>query len=398
MKETVDQISSLPDDILIHILSFVATKVAVQTCILSKRWRNTWSSVPVLYFCHYNLSGGSNRCRKFEPFVNGVLANRGKLHLNTVKYYCYCTWEPSMEWLDRVSLFMPRVISVKITGAKVFKCLDSVFSCASLERLNFSLPGNYINIIRPKSVALPYLKTLNLHCVLIDDNLTKDLFLGCPALESLTLSTSEFPMSGICSNVLKILELYDCNHFNKMRVSCPRLASLRIHSSKHSIRSISLENTTTLVNAGIRLFGINQSLNGDILPNSKLLNGLSNATTLDLYFGHFSEFQEPWKENFLKCRIFNNLRSLIVRCCYYMISDFDLIACFLRRAPVLQQLTVHLWDDQRQGYEDPRQDVCFQREYLETVTIYSKRNDLWADKLATMLGIYVKTIGNIIII
>src|SRR4051812_37947719 len=46
----VDQISSLPDDILQHILSFLETPNAAQTSLLSKRWRHLWSYTPALNF------------------------------------------------------------------------------------------------------------------------------------------------------------------------------------------------------------------------------------------------------------------------------------------------------------------------------------------------------------
>ncbi|PNX93525.1 F-box/LRR-repeat protein [Trifolium pratense] len=45
---TEDRISSLPDPILHHILSFLPTKLAATTSILSKRWNPQWLSVPVL--------------------------------------------------------------------------------------------------------------------------------------------------------------------------------------------------------------------------------------------------------------------------------------------------------------------------------------------------------------
>ncbi|CAE5967690.1 unnamed protein product [Arabidopsis arenosa] len=65
IKEAVlDLISSLPDDILQHILSFIQTKIAIKTSLLSKRWRHVWCGTPSLSFY----------CNRVEaPFINKTL-------------------------------------------------------------------------------------------------------------------------------------------------------------------------------------------------------------------------------------------------------------------------------------------------------------------------------------
>jgi hypothetical protein len=48
-----DIISSLPDDVLLHILSFVpTTEDAVRTRALSRRWRHVWLCLPALALRH----------------------------------------------------------------------------------------------------------------------------------------------------------------------------------------------------------------------------------------------------------------------------------------------------------------------------------------------------------
>lgn len=43
-----DRITDLSDDVLVHMLSFLNVKKAIQTCILSKRWTNLWKTLPTL--------------------------------------------------------------------------------------------------------------------------------------------------------------------------------------------------------------------------------------------------------------------------------------------------------------------------------------------------------------
>ncbi|XP_022747533.1 FBD-associated F-box protein At5g56370-like isoform X5 [Durio zibethinus] len=50
-----DLVSRLPDDILVHILSFLPTEDAIKTSILSKRWKYLWVSIPNFCFCDHSV-------------------------------------------------------------------------------------------------------------------------------------------------------------------------------------------------------------------------------------------------------------------------------------------------------------------------------------------------------
>jgi hypothetical protein len=70
-----DIISTLPDAILCHILSFLPTKKAVGTSILSHRWKHLYRSVPVLEFTDIYVQD-QNSNFNFNDFVSSILLSR----------------------------------------------------------------------------------------------------------------------------------------------------------------------------------------------------------------------------------------------------------------------------------------------------------------------------------
>ncbi|KAK9715255.1 hypothetical protein RND81_06G153100 [Saponaria officinalis] len=103
-KGNLDRISSLPDELLANILSFLPTLSAVQTSILSNRWRYLFTLTRNLsfddqeyfgttsldqceepddeeYFGEASLAQCEERKMSFERFVYGVLALHRISHL-----------------------------------------------------------------------------------------------------------------------------------------------------------------------------------------------------------------------------------------------------------------------------------------------------------------------------
>ncbi|OMO63149.1 hypothetical protein CCACVL1_22458 [Corchorus capsularis] len=66
----IDRLSDLPDCLIHNILVLLDIKTAIQTCVLSKRWNNLWTSLPQLHFD----SRSFNKLTPFKKFVLNVLS------------------------------------------------------------------------------------------------------------------------------------------------------------------------------------------------------------------------------------------------------------------------------------------------------------------------------------
>ncbi|XP_078150147.1 F-box/LRR-repeat protein At3g59200-like [Carex rostrata] len=285
-----DRISSLPIEVLTHILSFLSTKEAIYTCVLSKAWRKIWSTMPILNFnsCEFLMDEqdgdeGRKSGARFERFVRGILDNGESTNLDIVHYSRQIHWSEalvSMEWLDHVALLMPRVIHIDIDGNFYEVDLpDLIFSCASLQRLVMKFCHDCLRpVIKPTSIYLPSLKVLRLNCVELLDDFAQMLFMGCPSLERLYLSFCALCFSSISSMKLKKLRLYACDQYEEIQISCPDLVSLFITcGAEDNFLGISLNDMTSLVNATVKLYYY-----GDEMLVLNIFGGLSKITNLKL--------------------------------------------------------------------------------------------------------------------
>jgi hypothetical protein len=80
-----DRISELPDPILSHILSFLPTKLAATTSILSKRWKSVWHSVLTLDFDDETFKD----FHSLTSFMSSTMSSRDtKLPIHSFTFKC----------------------------------------------------------------------------------------------------------------------------------------------------------------------------------------------------------------------------------------------------------------------------------------------------------------------
>lgn len=268
----IDWISNLPDSVLAHILSFVSTEEAIHTCILSKRWKSVWASIPVMEFDFGKFLGDrkvltGKECMKkikeyevkYVRYVKGIMLNREALVLDKFKLHWfngsmdyYYAPKSVIDLISHALKFKPRVLSVKFRLKNYENSnIDSIFTCASLE--DVLLNYNYdLDKFAPNSINLPCLKKLELKVLYIGNDFLNKLFLGCPVLEELSLCDCRLYFDRIDSNTLKKLTILDCYQeakVQKLEIFTPGLLYLEI--TKCMTTNVSVRNMPSIVNARI---------------------------------------------------------------------------------------------------------------------------------------------------
>ncbi|XP_078154570.1 F-box protein At4g22280-like [Carex rostrata] len=410
-NDGIDSISSLPDDVRMHILSFLSTREAVQTCILSKTWINTWASVPDLNFNiqEFGLPKfvygeiAVAFVTKFEQLVKSVLEKRETSSVNRFQLRLDSLYWPLtqtvVDCIGDVMKLGPQECLVKIVSCEHLNLnANLIFTSASLTYLQLCLSTkvNRFVAIEPNSVNLPCLKTLNLDGVTMSDDSFKKLLLGCLLLEELVLQGCSIGFIQIFSNTLKKLVLNSSCYIKGLHISLPNLQYLDIKVMV--MGEIMLLNMPLLVDASICIRGWYDH-DKFVTMGPKLIHNLSNVERLLLDLG-FPELVQ--KKDFSNCPIFNNLKRLEL--VTWGVYGFDLTTYFLHHSPKLQELTLTNFQARVMKFIDEEitqegsGDILVQREFLKTVRIVGFKNDNgFVDQLINKLLVHVKIIGEIIV-
>ncbi|KAL5979289.1 hypothetical protein ACLOJK_019187 [Asimina triloba] len=240
-----DRLSNLPTPLLHHILSFLPTNFAVQTCLLSKTWQNLWHSIHSLdldekIFPSITTTSNEQQQRKktqFPDFVHQLLLRRDGSNLKKFRLCLDCSPASHADrWLCYAAEHSVQEIEMKMgpyTTAfpGVRRCLPHLlFACESLVDIKLQgllkLPDSRIN--------LPNLQSLKLDFCTIPNTCIQQIFPCCPKLNVLhlkhcTLLNAEiFDVS--CCPCLEtlILEWNRFDHIKRINISAPQLKSLII--------------------------------------------------------------------------------------------------------------------------------------------------------------------------
>lgn len=202
-----DIITTLPDDVLINIISRLDAEDAMKTSILSSRWKFLWTSIYNLRFSFKSeQSLGMNRRRRFcrpMSFGFGVMD-----FIDHVVYHCQSktiqefhldTRSSYIE--DREETWLGELLS-SITERNVHTL--TLNFCVKMEKHMFSLPQTIVTCkslvkltlgywdpdidVSNSELCFPSLKFLSFYVRCPDPDLLKNLFHSCPALEELIIN------------------------------------------------------------------------------------------------------------------------------------------------------------------------------------------------------------------
>ncbi|XP_028774411.1 F-box/LRR-repeat protein At5g02910-like [Neltuma alba] len=226
-QKVANELDDLPDNLIHHILSFVETKDAIRTLVLSRRWRHMWASVPCL-----NLNSKSfSRLTDFKRFVKLVLSQRDTTsHIKALTYSHFGVDDATDD-----ELLYNNVVEFAIShGAEEIQI--NLGGKNSTDQANSSNPFSNIQ----KHFGFAKLTTLHLNNFTLSCTGTSSLdpFAGCVNLKNLHLSElcfksdlnpRDFVISAPQLNNLTLA----CNRFNcKLVIAARRLHYLSyIHSS-----------------------------------------------------------------------------------------------------------------------------------------------------------------------
>ncbi|XP_043705462.1 F-box/FBD/LRR-repeat protein At1g13570-like [Telopea speciosissima] len=320
-----DKISDIPANIIETILSRLSIREAVRTCILSKKWRYNWVTLPELIF---DCSLGDdliNQNDKLARFIDGVLLNhRGPI----CKFKISHLWIPnSPDIIDKWMLCVSRNYIQKLIlrlqpQFEHYELLASLYSCEQLTHLEVS----FCTLRSPPMLAcFKSLRSLFLYKVDCIGFTFEDLISRCPILERLMID-------GFTDSTDLI-------------INAPKLQELVVDGFCKVTQNICFKNTPLLayVSLNLQCFGFEGVLMNHKQDGiSRLMKVFGSLVGLEMLSvgGNFLKF---FVADLIPKRLSNtfyHLKKLDLEICFNDLHMISVGLCLIRSAPNLHKLQI----------------------------------------------------------
>ncbi|XP_010481016.1 PREDICTED: putative F-box/LRR-repeat protein At3g18150 [Camelina sativa] len=340
IKRGVDSISSLPEVILQHILSFIPTKLAIQTSLLSKRWRHVWCDIPSLSLDEdYVTTRNATWINKTLSLYKGAKIINFQLKFKTTL---------AQDITPHINRWIEFAISRNVENLCLY--FGTPCSFPDFFNVNFSsvkqlrlVMFNISDIMTP--VSWTSLTKLCLSgCSLFDESMAKILS-GCPLLESLTLWACDRLSFLDLSKLLRLRRLeiaYNIWFTEQAQIVAPQIHYLILINRQLSSTIVDASSLTE-AKLDIYFLLLMPTFKDDIIQDMalKMLEKVKNVEKLTLggNFLHYLSLAEVRGVPFPMLKVkYLTLDTAIFR---YVIPGIERV---LQNSPDLKKLTVRARD------------------------------------------------------
>ncbi|TVU26390.1 hypothetical protein EJB05_28935 [Eragrostis curvula] len=327
-----DPFGAIPDAVVHHVLGFLPARDAVLTCVLARRWRHLWRSLP-------RLRISNQRVWYLNRFVNRVLLLREPgVALDECEFdFCRFTQDDSGYldlWIRQALMCRVQMLRVHLSAEERVRLAD--WPLVSLHLTRLELDG-----------------------LLLDESFLD--FSGCSVLEDLKITNCQTGTDKILSKSLKHLRITDCHlcyWLVPTHISAPSLISLQLYD--YTFVTPVLESMPLLETASVKLGQNNEdycefydeggseecSCSTCLMHYAKdernticvLLGGLSNVASLELIASYGMVI---FKRDLRFCPTFSKLKTLSLND-WCLVADLNALLRFLQHTPVLEKLILQL--------------------------------------------------------
>ncbi|CAL5027369.1 unnamed protein product [Urochloa decumbens] len=318
-----DRLSVLPDCLLREIMSHMKARQVVQTCVLSRRWRHLWRSMPCLDVDY----------KEFEA--------PGATYLD------YESWEKFEDFMD--TLLSPGNVSIALLDTLRLRSSWGIGRGPGSRWIRRGIKYPHVGDEDPgvlRGTTLSYnswrLRRLHLSHIDLSNLFAEHVRTRCQSLEDLELQSCRFDFQGIIASIsLKNLVLKSCMLMGLSEIATPALKNLVIdRGSNFKERQLVITApalVSVFLGVSIAIFSGGLSVcDNKIVDRFKILgSGVSNMiTNLEVAFSQKMELGEG--STVIQ---FNNLRTLVLNRCD-LSDDYQILGYFLRNSPNMERLTL----------------------------------------------------------